>query len=39
MLRETVYPGPPEYMSVELGDRPEKVVILTLKDPINVEVT
>ncbi len=38
MLHKTVYPGPPEYMSVEMGDRPEEVVILTLKDPIDVEV-
>lgn len=39
MLHKTVYPGPPEYMSVEMGDRPEEVVILALKDPIDVEVT
>lgn len=38
MLHETVYPGPPEYMSVKMGDYPEKVVILTLKDPIDVEI-
>ena len=38
MLYEMVYPGPPEYMSVEEGDYPEEVVILTLKDPINVRV-
>ncbi len=25
-------------MSVEMGDHPEKVVILTLKEPINVEI-
>lgn len=37
-LHETVYPGPPEYMSVEMGDRPEEVVILTLKNPIDVEI-
>lgn len=37
-LYETVYPGPPEYMSVEMGDRPEEVVIITLKEPINVEI-
>lgn len=37
MLYKMVYPGPPEYMSVEMGDHPEEVVILTLKDPINVE--
>jgi hypothetical protein len=38
MLYEEVYPGPPEYMSVEEGDCSEEVVILTLKDPINVRV-
>ena len=38
MLHETVYPGPPEYTSVETGDCPEEVVILTLKDPIDVEI-
>jgi len=37
-LYETVYPGPPEYMDVEMGDHPERVVILTLKDPSNVDV-
>lgn len=37
-LYKTVYPGPPEYMSVEMGDRPEEAVILTLKEPINVEI-
>lgn len=38
VLYEMVYPGPPEYMSVEEGDCPEEVVILTLRDPINVRV-
>ncbi len=38
MLYEMVYPGPPEYMSVKEGDCPEEVVILTLKNPINVEI-
>lgn len=38
MLYEEIYPGPPEYMSVKMGDRPEKAVFLTLKEPINVEV-
>jgi hypothetical protein len=37
-LYETTYPGPPEYMSVEMGDRPEEVVILTLKEPMNVGI-
>lgn len=37
-LYESIYPGPPEYMSVEMGDYPEEVVILTLKEPINVEI-
>ena len=38
LLHKAVYPGPPEYMSVEMGDHPEEVVILTLKNPINIEV-
>ena len=38
MLYEVIYPGPPEYTCVEMGDRPEEVVILTLKDPIDVEI-
>jgi len=38
LLDETIYPGPPEYMSIEMGDHPEQVVILTLKEPINVEI-
>jgi len=37
MLYKVTYPGPPEYMSVEMGDRPEEATILTLKDPIDVE--
>ena len=37
-LYEEVYPGPPEYTSVQMGDRPEKTVFLTLKEPINVEL-
>lgn len=36
ILHKEVYPGPPEYMSVEMGDRPEEVIILTLKNPIDV---
>lgn len=38
ILYEEVYPGPPEYTSVEMGDCPEKTVFLTLKEPINVEL-
>lgn len=38
LLHEEVYPGPPEYTSVKMGDRPEKTVFLTLKEPINVEL-
>lgn len=38
ILYEQVYPGPPEYTSVEMGDCPEKTVFLTLKEPINVEL-
>lgn len=36
-LYEEIYPGPPEYTSVEMGDRSEKACFLTLKEPINVE--
>lgn len=38
VLYEEVYPGPPEYTSVKMGDRPEKAVFLTLKEPINVGI-
>lgn len=38
LLHKTVYPGPPEYTSTELGDHPEEVAILTLKNPINIEL-
>ena len=38
LLHEAIYPGPPEYTSVKTGDRPEKVVFLTLSEPINVEI-
>ncbi len=38
LLHETIYPGPSEYMNVKMGDRPEKVIILTLKNPINIEI-
>lgn len=38
ILYEEVYPGPPEYTSVKMGDRPEKAVFLILKEPINVEL-
>jgi len=37
VLQAMVYPGPPEYTSVEMGDWPEEVMIMTLKDSINVE--
>ena len=37
-LHRAVYPGPPEYMSIEMSDHPEEVVILTLKNPINIEI-
>lgn len=39
MLHKTVYPGPPEYMNVEMGDYPEEVWILTLKEPIDIEAS
>ncbi len=38
MLHKTIYPGPPEYTSVEMGDCSEEVVILVLKDPVDVEI-
>ncbi len=38
LLHGTIFPGPPEYTSIEMGDRPEKVVILILKEPINVKI-
>lgn len=38
LLHESIYPGPPEYMSVENGDSSEKVVILALEKPINVAI-
>lgn len=38
LLHEVTYPGPPEYTSIEMGDCREEAVILTLKEPINVEV-
>jgi hypothetical protein len=38
VLYEEVYPGPPEYTNVKMGDRLEKAVFLTLKEPINVEI-
>ncbi|MBM3193001.1 MAG: DUF4431 domain-containing protein [Chlamydiae bacterium] len=38
LLQEIIYPGPPEYMSIEMGDQPEKTTILTLKEPINVDI-
>ncbi len=38
ILYEEVYPGPPEYTSVKMGDCPEKTVFLTLKEPINIEL-
>lgn len=39
MLYKTIYPGPPEYMSVEMGDHPEGVFILTLRELIDVEAS
>jgi len=38
LLYEEVYPGPPEYTSVVMGDSPERAVLLTLNEPINVEI-
>lgn len=39
MVHTNVYPGAPDYTSVELGDRPEETFIITLCNPINVEPT
>ncbi len=36
LLRESVCPGPPEYMSIKMGDRPECIFILLLDTPIHV---
>jgi hypothetical protein len=38
VLYKTIYAGPPEYTSIEMGDASEEVTILTLREPINVEV-
>jgi len=38
LLYKATYPGPPEYMSIKMGDHPEEVVILILKSPINIEI-
>lgn len=37
ILQEVVFPGPPNYESVETGDTPEHSLILQLKDPICVQ--
>lgn len=36
ILRENVCPGPPEYASIEMGDAPEHIFVLTLDSPIHV---
>jgi len=38
-MYEKTYPGPPEYMSIEIGDQQETVMILALSEPIDVEKT
>ncbi len=35
-LSERIYPGPPNYTSIENGDAPESVLILKLPQPIQV---
>lgn len=34
VLRKTVFPGPPNYESVELGDKPETYWVLNTKNPL-----
>lgn len=34
IIKRTVFPGPPNYESVELGDKPETYWVLNTKDPI-----
>ena len=36
VLRENICPGPPEYASIEMGDAPEHIFVLTLDSPIHV---
>lgn len=36
VLYEKIYPGPPNYTSIENGDAPESVLILELSQPIQV---
>ena len=35
-LYQKTYPGPPEYSSIEDGDRPESPLFLTLTEPVDV---
>ena len=38
ILYRKIFPGPPEYSSVENGDIPESSLILVLREPVNVEL-
>ena len=33
-----IYPGPPEYSNIEMGDRPQSALILSLTEPVNVQL-
>lgn len=37
-IYQKIYPGPPEYSSVENGDVPRKAQILSLTEPVDVEL-
>lgn len=37
ILRENICPGPPEYASIEKGDDPEHIFVLTLDSPVHVK--
>ena len=37
-IYQKTYPGPPEYSSIEMGDRPEPALILSLIEPVNVQL-
>jgi hypothetical protein len=37
-IYQKIYPGPPEYSDIEIGDTPEPALILLLTEPINVQL-
>ncbi len=37
-IYQKIYPGPPEYSNIEMGDRPEPSLILSLTEPVNVQL-